>query len=311
MGTALPIGSAAGRVRSCLALVLLLSVTACGAVEREQPLETVIAAAEGGDRQAVRELISRFNHPDPKVAQKAWETVAGIGEGAEEELIAALGSKDRAIVEHAAGALGGRTSKKAVEPLMEVFKRPQTPRYVVVWALGEIGDPRAIPTLIEALGADDQEVCKYATRSLIKLGPVAMEALLAALESESPVRRHYAVRALGEIRDPRAVVPLLGLEGRVEREVVFWALGRLGDPRGFDVVAGAVEDRDWRIRLSAIQALRDLGDERAVPILEEALRDEEWMIREWAARGLESITGQRFRYRDQHGEEVYPYALYR
>jgi HEAT repeat protein len=65
------------------------------------------------------------------------------------------------------------------------------------------------------------------------------------------------------------------------------------------------------VRLTAIQALNDLGDERAVPVLAAALADPEWMIREWAARGLESITGNRHRYRDQHGEEVYPYSLYR
>jgi len=97
----------------------------------------------------------------------------------------------------------------------------------------------------------------------------------------------------------------------VDRAVHLWALGRLGDRRGFETVAAAVADPDRDVRLTAIQALNDLGDQRAVPVLTAALADPEWMIREWAARGLESITGDRNRYRNQHGEEVYPYSLYR
>ena len=68
---------------------------------------------------------------------------------------------------------------------------------------------------------------------------------------------------------------------------------------------------DWKVRLTAIQALRDLGDRRAVPLLAEALDDPEWMVREWSARGLESTTGNRHTYRDQHGKDVFPYDLYR
>jgi HEAT repeat protein len=97
----------------------------------------------------------------------------------------------------------------------------------------------------------------------------------------------------------------------VDRAVHLWALGRLGDRRGFEIVAASVADPDRTVRLTAIQALNDLGDPRAVPVLTAALADPEWMVREWAARGLESITGNRHRYRNQHGEEVYPYSLYR
>jgi HEAT repeat protein len=65
------------------------------------------------------------------------------------------------------------------------------------------------------------------------------------------------------------------------------------------------------VRLAAVQALGDLADLAAVPTLKKALADPEWIVREWAARGLESVTGERFTYRDQHGKDIVPYSLYR
>jgi HEAT repeat protein len=296
--------------RLCLA-ALVVWCSACARIEPEEPLEVTVAAAREGDAGAVGRLVSSFAHPDPEVAQGAWEAVVDIGPRAEAELMKALESENPVVAEHAAGALGSSGSKAAVEALVSSLEGWTSRRYVAAWALGEIGDPRAIPALVTAMGDEDKEVRKYATRSLIKFGREATEDLMKALGDSSPEVRHYAVRALGEIRDPRSVEAILAMDGRVDREVHLWALGRLGDGRGYEVVAAEVRARDVEVRLAAIQALRDLGDERAVPVLEEALEDGEWMIREWAARGLESITGRRYTYRDQHGDEVYPYALYR
>jgi HEAT repeat protein len=102
---------------------------------------------------------------------------------------------------------------------------------VAAWALGEIGDPSAIPALVVAVGDRDVEVRKYAARSLIKFGKEATDALLEALEDPSEQTRHYAVRALGEIQDPRSAGTLLGLAGKVDRGAPLGA-GRLGDRRG-------------------------------------------------------------------------------
>lgn len=292
-------------------LAALLLSQACGRTEAERPLGEVVEAARAGDAQALGDLIGRFSHPDRDEAHKAWEAIVDIGDAADGVLIKALESKNPTVAEHSAGALGSRGAKAAVDPLITALEGWTSRRYVAAWALGEIGDARAIPVLIRTMGDENAEVRKYAARSLIKFGPEAVEALLEALGSASPEVRHYAVRALGEIRDERSVESLIAMDGKVDEEVYLWALGRLGDSRGYEKVADAVADGDWRIRLAAIQALKDLGDERAVPLLEEILEDDEWMIREWAARGLESITGNRYRYRNQQGEDVYPYALYR
>jgi HEAT repeat protein len=288
-----------------------LLASGCGRVEKEKPIEQVIASATSGDGAAVRDLVRRFAHPDPLVAEKAWAAVVELGPAAEPALIEGLSSPDPTVAEFCAGALGGRDAKAALEPLTKALKTWPARRYVAAWALGEIGDTRAIPALVAALGDRDIEVAKYAARSLVKFGKEATAPLLEALQAPSEQTRHYAVRALGEIQDPRSADTLLAMAGKVDRAVHLWALGRLGDRRGFEIVAAAVADPDRTIRLTAIQALNDLGDARAVPVLSAALVDPEWKIREWASRGLESITGNRHRYRNQHGEEVYPYSLYR
>jgi len=299
------------RSLSVALLLPLFLATACGRVEKDRPLDEVIAAAQAGDARAVGDLVRRFPHPDPAVSLKAWEAVIALGPAAEPALIEALAAGDRDVAEAAAGALGSVGTAAAVEPLIGALRNWPSRRYVAAWALGERGDPRAVPALVAALGDRDQEVCKYAARSLVKFGREATPALLEALQNPSERVRHYAVRALGEIRDERSIEPLLAAGGKLDREVHLWALGRLGDRRAFDRIAAAVADPDPAVRLTAIQALRDLGDERAVPLLTATLEDPEWMIREWAARGLESITGRRHRYRNQKGEQVHPYDLYR
>jgi len=294
-----------------LVLMSVLLLAGCGRVEKEKPLDQVIAAAKGGDGAAVRDLVRRFAHPDPVISEKAWDAVVALGPVAEPALIEGLSAADPTVAEFCAGALGGRGARAAVDPLMKALTTWPLRRYVAAWAIGEIGDPRGIPALVAALNDRDIEVRRYAARSLVKFGKLATPALLKALADPSDQTRRYAVRALGEIRDPDSAAALLALAGKVDREVHLWALGRLGDRRGFETVAAAVTDPERNVRLAAIQALNDLGDERAVPVLTSALADPEWIIREWAARGLESITGTRHRYRNQHGEEVYPYSLYR
>ncbi len=294
-----------------LAGLAALAAAGCRGEPAPRTLEQVVASAEKGDRGALRELVGQFGHPDPDQALKAWEAVVKLGEPAEGELIAALRSGDRSVSEHAAGALGSLRSKNAVAPLIEALGRHDFRRYVAAWALGEIGEAQAIPALAAALGDPDVEVCKYATRALTKFGTAATPALLAALEGGSPRARRYAVRAIGEIRDRTAAEALLRQRGRVDEDVLLWGVGRLGDPRGFDLLAAAALSREWQLRLAAIQALIDLGDARAVPLFTRALDDGEWIVREWAARGLESLTGQRHTYRNQQGESVYPYSLYR
>ena len=307
------------RIRSRIP-VLVAALLCCGVVVGAagcsrswsgRTLEEVVAAAGNGEKAALRELVDRFGYPDPAQAQQAWEAAVKIGTPAVPELLRGLERGNRSVGEHAAGALGAMSAKEGVDGLLAALGRKDFPRYVAAWALGEIGDPRALPALVRAFGDEDGETRKFATRAVTKFGPPAVDLLLAALADPSPLVRRYATRALGQLQVKQAADPLLRLEGTIDADVLVWALGRVGDPRALPLLEKTAGDKEWRVRLSAVQALGDLADPGAVPQLRRSLEDPEWIVREWAARGLESVTGERATYRNQRGEQVVPYSLYR
>jgi HEAT repeat protein/beta-lactamase regulating signal transducer with metallopeptidase domain len=157
--------------------------------------------------------------------------------------------------------------------------------------------------------------------------PRVVEALVIALEDESPLVRAGAAGALGEVGDPRAVGPLQRLaddpEGRVRewsarslgsfsgpdvvaslekftsdpyppaREWAARSLGAIGDPVSLDTLEWLLEDSDSDVREWAARSLGDMQDSRSVEPLIGALSDTGSNVREWAARALASHGDRR------------------
>lgn len=134
--------------------------------------------------------------------------------------------------------------------------------------------------LIGALSDDSVFVRTAAGQALVKIGPPAVEPLIAALtddEMSVPYTRQTAATALGRLHDSRAVEPLLRalLEDTSADTRLFAAdsLGLLGDRRA---VAGLVivlhDDRDPSVRDAAADALGRFDDPRAVQALAEVQR---------------------------------------
>ncbi len=106
-------------------------------------------------------------------------------------------------------------------------------------ALGAIGDPQAVPPLIQALGhapfADDWDaVRRAAAEALVRIGAPAVPALIQALGDDWDAVRRAAAWALGAIGDPQAVPALiqaLGDSDSAVRRAAAWALGAIGDPQ--------------------------------------------------------------------------------
>lgn len=113
-------------------------------------------------------------------------------------------------------------------------------RQFVAYLLGQVGDPRAIEPLIEALGDEHVGV------------------------------RGAAANALGAIGDDQAIPYLLPLLKHANPQLVIWAafsLSRLGRDH-FSIVVAGLNDADVAVRRSSILALQQLGDKRAIePLL--------------------------------------------
>ena len=97
---------------------------------------------------------------------------------------------------------------------------------------------------ISQLGTGDRF---KALNVLIKIGEPAVPALIETLQDQSNpfTRRWEAAKALGAIKDERAVEPLIKAmsdENEVIRRVTAEALGRLGDKRAIPVLKEALKD---------------------------------------------------------------------
>jgi len=80
-----------------------------------------------------------------------------------------------------------------------------------IGALGRIDDARVAELLCSLLGRGSSQTRDAAEEALVKLGTIAVDALCGSLGHEDPNRRLQAVRALGRIRNARAVGPLRNL----------------------------------------------------------------------------------------------------
>ena len=73
--------------------------------------------------------------------------------------------------------------------------------------------------------------------------------------------RWYTARALGEIKDPRAVEPLIAALKDTDKDVrqaAAEALGKIGDPRAVEPLIAALKDAEWHVRKAAAKALVSL-----------------------------------------------------
>lgn len=117
-------------------------------------------------------------------------------------------------------------------------------RQYLSMVLGNLGDRRATPLLVEALGDPTQET------------------------------RIYAALALGRLRDPSAVPALLKTFSSDERDVrkaAAYALGEIGDRRAAEPLAAALSDPIADVRFNVAITLARLGDTRAIGVLREML----------------------------------------
>ena len=228
-------------------------------------------------------------------ADYRWEKVAKLGSAAVDALLVALKDEDSPGVRaSAARALGQIADIRAVEPLVKTL-RDYAPaaQKAAIEALGKIG-PAGVPHLVQAL--KDKA---FAVRDPL-LGPdgkpVSTEMQMTLIFSMSdgqqlmPVRKAVA-SALVKIGPP-AVDPLLAALKHADVEVrtlAAWSLGRLGDKRAVGLLAAALKDKDEQVRAAAAGALKGIADPGAVQALAEAMTDQASDVGDSAAEAMTAL----------------------
>ncbi len=157
--------------------------------------------------------------------------------------------------------------------------------------LVEMGD-EAVPYLLEKLTTQSAREKWTLIRVFGKIGKTATLPVIERLDSKDKDETKLAIRILGEIKDNRAVQPLIGLidiEDYNIRSNVCESLGRIADTTAFTDVSLRMEDSVEVVRKCAAVALGKMEDTRAIPRLVRGLSDPHFSVRMSSANSLVEI----------------------
>ena len=196
---------------------------------------------------------------------------------AERVLVSVMHDNRPAIRENAASILGLLGSPTATPVLVEALRDPvPAVRLQAAKALGRVGDPSAVAPLLTALQSADEQLGSQIFSSLVRLGPAAVPVLIETSTSGSAWMRWHCVRALGDIRDLRALPVLVRALGDTDHSIAWMGakglvhFGRQGVGPVFRLLmAGDVTP--WLVE-TASYVLRNQHDPKLKPYLEPVIQ---------------------------------------
>ncbi len=141
-----------------------------------------------------------------------------------------------------------------------------------------------VPEMVEAFeeaNDDDRRVRRYLALAMGHMGdPEAVPALLDGLHDDDAQTRIYSIWALGRAGDGSAVEPLLLLAKHDDpgiRKMAVYSLGALGDERARDVLRAALNDQkldvSWNAAIALAQLSDDSGKARILQMLDREFMD--------------------------------------
>jgi HEAT repeat protein len=119
-----------------------------------------------------------------------------------------------------------------------------------------------------------------------------IEALLTALKDNDWTIKYAAAEALGNVRDPKAVEPLIGVLGeRGVGEVAAKALGKIGDTRAVEPLIEITKDtsRTSNVRAAAVEGLGGIGSPEAIVVLKELASSGDGLMKYEAETALRKL----------------------
>jgi len=160
--------------------------------------------------EVAESLKGLFRHSDPRIRRESIRLYRQLGaEQGGDPLLGALGDTDTSVRQAAIAALGGLKVKAAVPPLRQLAEahpgtRDLEEQKKAIAALGAIGDPQALPTLIGLLHrrrwlsrrrTEELRIAAAYALGALKM-PEALEALRAAARSAPAALKQACEAAL-------------------------------------------------------------------------------------------------------------------
>ncbi len=199
-------------------------------------------------------------------------------------------------------ALGNLGDKRAVPCLIKVLAHDKNEniRSVAAEALGKLEDKQAVKPLIKALKDPDWGVrvdAVYAFRRLKDFSSEAIPYIIERLKDEDETVRMTAARVLGDFKDTRAVEPLcqtLGDKNQRVKTSAISSLGLLGDSKAVEPLFQLFKEGESDvIRASVVRSLGEIKSDRSVQYVTEALTDKNIFVRMIAVTTLGKIGDEK------------------
>ncbi len=123
------------------------------------------------------------------------------------------------------------------------------------------------------------------------------DTLINQLQGRDPGVRGEAARKLGDLKDSRAVEPLVAILKKDKNREVRWsaedALVNIGGP-SVEPLMKMLKDDSWRARRRAVRTLGKIKDPRAIePLVALMKTDDDCYVRKYAARAIGEINDPR------------------
>jgi HEAT repeat protein len=231
-------------------------------------------------------------------------------------LLFALKDQNTEIRSAAALALGQFQDKQVIEPLIKMLRDPAPlARATAAESLGQLKDSSAMAPLIGLLRDPDSTVRVRASRSLERLGwqpenederkwhivatgnlnrvdelgSDGVELLAELMRNGTPEKQLFAVKALGEIEDPRVlklILEALKQNNVLVRIAALDILKGFANPSLFEAVEPLLKDEEPNIRAAAVVTAVSCDGSRAAPMLLGLLKDVSWEVRRETIKAL-------------------------
>jgi HEAT repeat protein len=257
-------------------------------------LKQVVPNWENWDKkdEVVGMLIGSVSHRDPAIRRAAVDELAELGHWRATKHLAAALCDDSSEVRQSAA--------QGLEKLLNAME-DATPIRAARGKIASVAE--AVPGLIAVMCRNRPSSREYETavRTLARIGPGTLDALLEMLSPQNNVTTRLAVvETLGFMRDPNALPQLAAVlkdPSPAVRLSAARALGQYACKASADALLTALKDVDVNVRITAAQSLLQVesGSQLsvAIPGLLGALRDRAPSIRRNAASLLAAIGDPR------------------
>ncbi len=236
-------------------------------------------------------------------------------------LVKLLSTKDNYTIIAAIEALGQLHAKDAFTPINDIATNDSIETFITkkaLIALGELGDPRAVPTLVKAMFKERKGVSFYMESSfaLYQLGAPAADALVPIAEGKDKEITAWAAsngmlpaaltaksaQVLGDLHDLRAEKALLEMlnfkEERIDIQLFVRmraadALGRSRSAAGAKAMAEMVSETEPTARQVYAWSISRIGGREALPKLIAASSKGSWDARNESLKAIAMLGDER------------------